>query len=217
MDVMAFRRKILTANDFPFGYTKLPYLESTAGAYLMTDVLPSETLGFDCDFMPFGDYTNQTNQFCCIFGGRKASVNNDFQLTTWTDFTPSGSGYTHRHGTFRWGGGQIDAGMVGQNVRQVAKYRDKTYIGPDGVIVHVSAYSWASDRVPICLFALNNNNSAVQQGPGCRIYRIRFYDGDDLIRDYIPAKRKSDQALGMYERITKQFITKSGTGDFTTA
>ena len=201
----------------PSGYQKVQYLENTSTAYIITDVLPSETLGFDCDFMPFGAYTNQTNQFGCIFGGRKASVNNDFQLTTWTDFTQSGGTLTYRHGTFRWGGGQIDAGMVGQNVRQVSQYRNKVYTGPDGVVVNISAYTWASDRRPIYLFALNSNGTPAQQGPGCRIYGIKFYDGDDLIRDYIPAKRKSDQALGMYERITKQFITKSGTGDFTTA
>ena len=212
------KKKIMIAGMarlVPQGYKQLKYLENTSGAYIVTDVTPSEALGFDCTFMPFGSYTNQTNQFGCIFGGRKASANNDYQLTTWTDFTQSGGVYVYRHGTLRLGN-QIDAGMIGQNVKQTAKCRNKAYTGPDGVVVNVPAYTWANDACPIYLFALNTNGSPVQQGPGCRIYRIKFYNGDELIRDYVPAKRKSDNVLGVYERVVGQFLINAGSGSFTT-
>jgi hypothetical protein len=43
------------------------------------------------------------------------------------------------------------------------------------------------------------------------------FDGADgnRILDYIPAKRTSDNAVGFYDRITKRFMTSSGTGGFT--
>ena len=218
-NLMKKKREITMAamkqTDLPARYQRVQYIENTSTAYIITDVFPSETLGFDCDFMPFGIYTNQTNQFSCIFGGRKASTNNDFQLTTWTNFVQiDGTYYPANNGCLR-DGNQVNAHMIGQNVRQLAQLRNKVYTGPDGVVVNVSAYSWASDRRPIYLFALNNNGSPVQQGPGCRIYSMKFYDGNNVIREYIPCYRKSDNEVGMYEKYTRQFLTNQGSGSFT--
>ena len=46
--------------------------------------------------------------------------------------------------------------------------------------------------------------------------RVSF-DGADgnRILDYIPAKRTSDNAVGFYDRVSKRFMTSSGTGGFT--
>jgi hypothetical protein len=35
-----------------------------------------------------------------------------------------------------------------------------------------------------------------------------------LIRDFIPAKRNSDNVLGMYDTVSGQFFTNAGTGEF---
>ena len=35
------------------------------------------------------------------------------------------------------------------------------------------------------------------------------------IIDYIPVKRASDNAVGFWDRVTKRFMAKSGTGGFT--
>ena len=46
------------------------------------------------------------------------------------------------------------------------------------------------------------------------IYYCKIYDNDVLIRDFIPAKRKSDNAIGMYDKETETFFTNAGTGEF---
>jgi len=47
------------------------------------------------------------------------------------------------------------------------------------------------------------------------IYEITIISNDILIRDFIPAKRKSDNTLGLYDIVNKQFYTNQGTGTFT--
>ena len=41
-----------------------------------------------------------------------------------------------------------------------------------------------------------------------------LYDGDNLIREYIPCYRKSDGKIGMYDMASGQFFTNAGTGEF---
>ena len=47
-----------------------------------------------------------------------------------------------------------------------------------------------------------------------RIYYVKIYDDGVLILDMIPARRKSDGAIGMYDKLNGNFFANSGTGDF---
>jgi hypothetical protein len=48
-----------------------------------------------------------------------------------------------------------------------------------------------------------------------RLYRGKIYDNTNhLMRDFIPARRKSDNVLGLYDIITNTFYINSGTGTF---
>lgn len=47
-------------------------------------------------------------------------------------------------------------------------------------------------------------------------YYAKFWDSNGtLIRDYIPAQRKSDNVLGMYDAVNDTFTVNSGSGSFT--
>lgn len=47
-----------------------------------------------------------------------------------------------------------------------------------------------------------------------KLYAFTIADNDTLVRNFIPAKRNSDNAIGMYDTVTGTFYTNSGTGDF---
>ena len=48
-----------------------------------------------------------------------------------------------------------------------------------------------------------------------RLYRGKIYDNTNtLVRDFIPARRKSDNVLGLYDSIAATFYANSGTGSF---
>lgn len=217
------RRQLLSVLALPFDFEPVPYLQTSNGAYIVTDVTPSNTIGFEIEFMPFGEYTNQTDKYGCVMGGRLSSGNNDFQLGTYTTFTQTpGGGYAYYNGTFRFGsntaGRNVDAHMIGQGIRQKAKFHNLVYTAPNNSETNINNYEWNENNLrPIYLFIMNNNGTPSQQGPGCRIYYVKFFNANTLIRDYVPVRQKSTNKLGMYEKITNQFLINAGSGIFTTA
>ena len=48
-----------------------------------------------------------------------------------------------------------------------------------------------------------------------KIYSCSIWDDDTLVRDFIPCYRKSDNVVGLYDRVTNTFFTNAGTGTFT--
>lgn len=57
-------------------------------------------------------------------------------------------------------------------------------------------------------------NLAMSRCGSFKIYKFIMWDNDTLVRDFIPAKRVSDYAIGMYDTVTQTFFTNAGTGQF---
>lgn len=64
---------------------------------------------------------------------------------------------------------------------------------------------WSSNAQSMLIGRGRNANCDLQ------VYNFKFYDGDTLVRDMKPCRRKSDDAIGMYDRITKTFYQSVGT------
>ena len=47
-----------------------------------------------------------------------------------------------------------------------------------------------------------------------RLYSFKLYDNLTLVRDFIPAKRNSDNVIGLYDKLNNKFYINSGTGTF---
>lgn len=47
-----------------------------------------------------------------------------------------------------------------------------------------------------------------------RIYNVEVKKSDGTHQIFIPSKRKSDNVIGMFDMVSRQFFTNSGTGDF---
>lgn len=200
MDLMSIRRKMLMGQNksrLPSEYQEVEYVESTGTQYIQTDVIPSNDLGFDCTFYTKSKISSYGNQYGCIFGGRKGSGNNDYQLTTYAE----GNNGSHRYGPRE----MANAGITRlQKCKASRRYLEFTNC--EGLKVQLTAYNW-NTTIPIALFCLRDNTNHAQGGSGCRLYVMKFYDGDDLIRNYIPCIRKSDNVAGMFEYVTGQFLT----------
>ena len=46
------------------------------------------------------------------------------------------------------------------------------------------------------------------------LYYFKLYNNSVLVRDFIPVKRKSDNEVCLYDKVTNQFFTNQGTGSF---
>ena len=47
-----------------------------------------------------------------------------------------------------------------------------------------------------------------------RVYECKITKGQEIVRDFIPCYRKSDNAIGMYDLVENKFYTNAGTGEF---
>lgn len=60
-----------------------------------------------------------------------------------------------------------------------------------------------------------HNGTKAQDYYTGRIYSLKFiYDGD-IVRDFVPCYRISDNVAGMYDMANGVFYTNSGSGSFT--
>lgn len=81
-------------------------------------------------------------------------------------------------------------------------YLDNTYIGQDTRTLPVTDYT---------LYLCSWQNAYYYKG---RIYGCRIWRNKCLIRDFIPVRRKSDGAIGLYDRVTQRFYANSGSDAF---
>ena len=64
------------------------------------------------------------------------------------------------------------------------------------------------------LFARNGSNIAISKG-SYKIAYCKMYYEDNLVRDFAPCYRNSDNVAGLYDFVTNTFFTNQGTGTFT--
>lgn len=77
-------------------------------------------------------------------------------------------------------------------------------------------YTLASDitfSYPVYLFAYNTGSSVANQG-FLKLYSCKIYDGNVLVRDFIPIKTTVN-TYGLWDKVNKVFYKNSGTGTFT--
>ena len=108
----------------------------------------------------------------------------------------------------------------------LAKKGEESYVEADGVKVvslgtgTATGGSFDEGRSDY-LFALhqyykdNTPNWYPNFHTKAKLYSCRIYSGTTLERDFVPAKRKSDNVLGLLDLANGKFYTNAGTGTFT--
>lgn len=66
----------------------------------------------------------------------------------------------------------------------------------------------------ISLFSTTTGITYTQPRGSFKIYEAKIYVANEMVRDLIPAKRDSDDTLGLYDRVNDVFYTNNGTGTF---
>ena len=78
------------------------------------------------------------------------------------------------------------------------------------------AYGTADDsHSTIWLFGRNSNNPSYRRYATVRLSLTAIFHDDSLERQLIPCRRLSDNELGMYDLVRREFLTNIGTGSFT--
>ena len=189
-------------------YTELEYIESTGSQFIGIDYIP-KTLHtkYELGFMRTG-----------ISGYWNPIINSEEDVRFGIMCTIDGNNSSN-YGQFHIGpAGRGNFKSVQFPISSNVKYdivADKTGISLNGTKYSVSGVGDATGSWSTYInHRLTSSTSFSPEYSIGRWYYLKVYEDDNLIRNYIPARRKSDNVLGMYEILEDKFYINSGTGNF---
>ena len=185
--------------ELPDEYTQLEYIESTGTQYIDTRFKPNNNTRFVLDAN-----VETYNLDSAIFGARTAYQNKAFCL--WTVQTTTA--YQNDYGS---SANVVSRKSSGRHL--LDKNKNTLYV--DGELIDTATNSAFSCDYSAYLFTINNGGSALTSYPTkAKLFSCQIYDNGVLIRDFVPARRNSDNVLGLYDIVNDVFYTNAGTGEF---
>ena len=116
-------------------------------------------------------------------------------------FFPSGEAVAVSLSTLQ----EMEATVDGTSI--LVKVNGTTYLS--------KSYTYTMPTIPVYIGCVNKNNNA-EKFANVTIYYFELRDTlDKIVYSFVPVIRKSDGAIGMYNKKNKQFYGNSGSGTFT--
>lgn len=184
-------RETKPASRLPEGYAEVQYIQSSGTQYVDTGFKPNQDTRVLIKLS-----TSETGSHT-VFGADFSWTDDGFAL---------GVGFTHygkETGTI--------SGLNNESPHEVDF--NKNIIFMDGSTVLTMGASTFSVPHNLALFA-NNRAGGIQGKTTMALYYCRIYDGNTIIRDYIPCKNAGG-AVGLYDLVDGKFYGNAGTGSFT--
>lgn len=193
-------------------YQRVEYIESAEEGtypYIITDFVADNSCGLEIvasfpamqDRIPMGSrLDNNATRFYCTYPLSTSSCYYGFN--TGASFSCALTVNTKY---------RLQTNFV--NCRMVNVY-DMSGIRKGGTTI---SQTLVQQECPVSIFGYNRADAGVVSSKReYKLYSARCSRGHEVVRDYIPCYRKSDGVVGLYEKITGQFlINASSTGAFT--
>ena len=169
-------------------YTQLEYLESTGTQWIDTGVIPTNTMKFvlESNFTSGAMGSSVASSSKTIFDFRSSAV-----LTY-------GEGKSHTY-TKR-----------NQKQKFIIDYLNSKTSCDEDENSFVSTPKFGNSTFTIFTW----HEGGYYYNTSGKFYSLKIYDNETLVRDFVPAMRKSDNVLGLYDKVEGKFYTNQGTGTF---
>ena len=200
----------------PKEYQQVEYIESTGTQYINLLLVANSELGFEIECE--AKMSNHYQRYRHILGSRKAAGINDYTIMI------DSNNYTFR---FEYGG------ITGNNVLlpQVGALQ-KNHIRFINNTLAINSIDYGS--VPFSLFednssslymyTMSTNNSPEIRNLQLKLYCLKFYTNEELIRNYIPCYSTTtvinaegssvpSNTKGLYDTVEGKFYTNQGAGE----
>ena len=190
------------------GYTFCEYIESSGTQWIDTGWVhgANSTIVLDVNL------TNSSrDSYIAVFG----SMNPNYSNNAWTFFCRFNG--TAKPTLARTGNeGQGSNLKYGKRITIIANGTKAAWTG-DNTTNSVTSSGTANEGV--ITMALFTNHEGTRYNRHCvmKLYGAKFYTGDVMERDFVPAKRNSDNVYGLYDRVNGVFYASVGSGNFTGA
>ena len=181
----------------PSEYQEVEYLESTGTQYIDTGVNPTNDYGIKVVVSNLDEESQDFN----YLGARTSSVR--FAI----------SYYQGKHG-YGWGSFYTtnETFNVNEKTTVALNYNNSGKFNVNGNDIATLPSTTISGLSTILIFAQNTQNGP--QPHNYRIYNVSITNGENIVRNFVPCYRKSDNEIGLYDLVNSQFYTNAGTGTF---
>ena len=182
--------------ELPEGYTQVEYIESSGTQYIDTGIMPNTNTSISVDFKM---ESSAASQF--VYGCRTSSYTNNFILLI-----------SSANSSFRSGfGSELLSFSISDLTSRYKAFhsKEKCQIGTNE-LVHSGADF--TSTLPMYLFCANEDGTA-KYFSSMKLYTCKIYDGENLVRDYVPCK--NGDVIGLYDIANDTFYENAGTGTFT--
>ena len=183
--------------NLPSGYTMLSYIQNTDAQWINTGVSVTEDTSADLigltpvEASRYGTFLGEGDQ-----SGRIWSIR-----------------YKADSGVIQFQLGDDNKAIDGPTLVNGSEYNVHAEIGK--LVVNGTEYTGSGQSlgVPISTLRIFDNGSG--ERARAKLFRCKIYESGVLIRDFIAAKRSTDNAIGMYDVVNNTFYGNDGNGDFT--
>lgn len=184
--------------SLPTEYQQVEYIESTGTQYIDTSYLPSNITRVVVDYQ----YTEISNTF--LFGSRMSSSLRAYTVNVGNAKKDAVSAFGNT--------GNVKYADPDTKRHVIDKNRNLLYLDGELKLTHPNSVFFSMYGMGI--FAASNGSTKGYLPSSARIYSLKIYHNDFLVRDFIPCYRTSDSVIGLYDVVNDKFYTNDGTGTF---
>lgn len=187
-------------NTLPNTYQQVEYIESNGTQYIDTGFAPNQNTNVYTKIKP----SSLAGGNKSIFGYR-TNVNSQHYGVT-IGGTNSISWYT-------------GYGAESQNTGWTAILDTEYEIKKEKGVLNINnnQFTQTSENFScpgnMSIFAMHQSDTIIAYAT-MKLYYFKIYDNNNLVRDFIPCYRKSDNEIGLYDIVNNVFYTNNGTGTF---
>lgn len=177
-------------------YKQLEYIQSTGTQHIDTEFYPNGNTRVQCKWMNgssngvvFGAYNGN---WTTGFGFYAAEVNSQ------------GTYFRHY--------------FSNDNTKLTKTIIMETDMNKGSLVINGTSYFTTDTKsftlnYPMYIFC-GNWTGRLEQPVSTQLCYFKIWDNDVLVRDFIPVRRKSDNIICLYDKVTQEFFTNAGTGEF---
>ncbi len=184
------------------GYEALDYIESSGRSYIDTCVIGATGVTVEIDMASY-----DTASDCCYVGSRKGGMR-------FLPFWGTGNKICFGYNAFIKGGA-LEKGTRYVGYNRMRAGSQNTFMNGSLAVSNANAEEYDTG-LNMYIFALNWDGVR-DYSSYLRLYSARFWTGGgaQMVRDFVPVKRTSDGALGLYDKVGGTFYAKQGSDSFT--
>lgn len=185
------------------GYTKLDYIESSGTQYINTGYAPRQFFKAEVDFaLATNGYVDDS--LLSLTNNNNTAFRSEIYVSS-TNKVVSWNSSSGNIGTLS------KVLSVGERTQITFTQTSSSQTIADNSETKTKSVTTANNSYCYLLSYYGNGRYYGKY----RIYGCKIYNGDTLVRDFIPAKRNYDGTLGLFDLLSFKFYTNVGTGTFT--